>query len=76
MTLLSAISISFSGYVLPVLFYYYLVRPDSIFEKLGLAFIMILGVASCVIGTVLSIMSLVDDVKTNGNPFAGLFEFC
>jgi hypothetical protein len=75
MSLLSAISISFSGYILPVLFYWYLARPYSMVERFLMVLVFLLGVASCIIGTVISTMSLIDDVKAGGNPFAGLFTF-
>ena len=74
MSLISCVSVSLSGYILPCLFYWKICKP-RVFEKFGLTFIIIFGLVGSVVGIYLSVATLIEDVKKNPNPFNGLFKF-
>lgn len=74
MGLVSGISVSLSGYILPCLFYWKICRPPT-YEKFLLVFVMLFGLVGSGVGIYLSIKQLISDVQTNPNPFDGLFHF-
>jgi uncharacterized membrane protein len=74
MSLISCISVSLSGYILPCLFYWKICKP-AVYERVVLVLLIIFGFVGSVIGIYLSVATLIEDVKKNPNPFNGLFKF-
>ena len=63
-----------SGYILPCLFYWKICKPYTS-EKVLMIIVMLFGIIGSGVGIYLSIEQLINDVKTNPNPFEGLFHF-
>jgi len=74
MSLLSCISVSLTGFILPCLFYWKICSP-GIPEKVFLSLIIFFGIVGSVVGIYVSSESLVANVKAQPNPFSGLFTF-
>jgi len=72
MSLVSCISVSLSGYILPCFFYWKICRPSQP-EKVWLVIIVIFGLLGSVVGIILSVQDLINNVKKNPDPFSGLF---
>jgi len=74
MTIISCISVSLSGYILPCIFYWKINEPH-IMEVLILIAIIAFGAVGSGVGLYVGINQLIDDIKQNPNPFKGLFSF-
>jgi len=74
MTLISCISVSLSGYILPCLFYWRINSPH-IGEQIILLAVILFGVAGSGIGLYVGTKQMITDVSHNPNPFKGLFSF-
>jgi len=74
MSLLSCISVSLSGFILPCLFYWKLCRT-SVLEKILLVVIIAFGTIGSAVGIYVNGKALVEDVEANPNPFSSLFKF-
>ena len=72
LSLVSALSIIATAFVLPPVFYYLLYRGERQFgmaEKARMLAVLALGVLSCVVGVYFAITGLVQDIESNPNPF-------
>ena len=72
LSLVSALSIIATAIVLPVIFYYLLYRQRrviSVREKAGMAAIVAIGIAACIIGVYYAVTGLVQEVEANPSPF-------
>jgi len=74
MSIVSCISVSLSGYVLPCVFYLATCKTNPL-EKILLVVIMLFGVLGSGVGLWLGITGMISDIKANPNPFSGLFKF-
>jgi len=74
MTIISCISVSLSGYILPCLFYWRITSPH-IFEKFILLAVILFGLVGSGVGLYVGIKQMIKDVEKSPNPFKGLFEF-
>jgi len=74
MSLVSCISVSLSGYILPSLFYWKICNPHKE-EKLLLIIVTLFGLVGSIVGIILSTRDLINNVKQNPNPFENLFHF-
>jgi len=74
MSLLSCISTSLSGFILPCIFYWRICSPGNA-EKVLLVLIVVFGLVGSGVGIYTSLEQLVSDVKAHPNPFDGLFRF-
>ena len=76
LSLVSALSVIATAFVLPPIFYYLLFRAQREFgyvEMGKLVVILALGLLSLVIGLYYAVTGLVDDIRTNPNPFDHYF---
>jgi len=74
MSLVSCISVSLSGYILPCFFYWKICKP-SMGEQIWLVFIVLFGTLGSIVGIILSTQDLIKNVQQNPDPFKGLFKF-
>eukprot|EP01118_Nematostelium_gracile_P017826 TRINITY_DN7734_c0_g1_i2.p1 TRINITY_DN7734_c0_g1~~TRINITY_DN7734_c0_g1_i2.p1 ORF type:complete len:444 (+),score=121.57 TRINITY_DN7734_c0_g1_i2:64-1395(+) len=72
MSLLSCISVSLTGFILPCIFYWRICHPH-LPEKILLTSILIFGIVGSAVGIYVAVEGLIGDVKKSPNPFAGLF---
>jgi len=74
MSLLSDISVSLTGFILPCLFYWKICHPP-LWEKILLVIVIAFGVVGSTVGIYVSVNSLIDDISAQPNPFKDLFTF-
>jgi len=74
MTLISCISVSLSGYILPCIFYWRITSPH-ILERFILLAVILFGVVGSGVGLYVGIKQMISDVEKSPNPFTGLFVF-
>lgn len=81
-SIVTDISVVFSVYVFPAVFYWKLrtsSRRDgavrTFFIRLGLVFIILYGLAGSAFGLMQAIPTLIGAVRTGGNPFSNMFVF-
>ena len=73
LSLVSALSIIASAFVLPPVFYYLLHRHQeggvSQVEMVKMAIVVVVGIGACVIGVYFAISGLIADIRDNPSPF-------
>jgi len=74
MSLLSCISVSLTGFILPCLFYWKICHPNLL-EMIILLAVIIFGIVGSGVGIYESSVQLYDKVKENPNPFKDIFTF-
>jgi len=74
MGLISSISLTISGYILPCLFYFVVCRPSTPHRVLCVL-IIVFGIAACGVGSYSNTVSLIDAIRSHQNPFSCIFYF-
>jgi len=74
MSLLSCISVSLTGFILPCLFYWKICHPNLL-EMIILLAVIVFGIVGSGVGIYESSVQLYDKVKENPNPFKDIFTF-
>jgi len=72
MSIVSDISVSLSGFILPALFYWKICRPP-VHHKMLCFIIAAFGIIGSAIGLYVATKQLIDNVHSKPNPFKGLF---